>query len=129
MIAEQSSTGGCWNPPKKDTPGPRTKKSQRDGRGAAIRLKSNPKLTRDFWKTQTKPWAQQDPGERSSDPRKRLSQTCLSVCESAAEAWVGSGLLLGQGHWQQQSWEAQLVAQGLLEEAAVSPTTGPADLP
>ena len=70
MIAEQSSTGRCWNPPKKDTPGPRTKKSQRDGKGATIRLKSNPKLARDFWRAQTKPWAHQDPGERRSDPTR-----------------------------------------------------------
>ena len=25
-VAEQPSTGGCRNPPKKDTPGPKTKK-------------------------------------------------------------------------------------------------------
>ena len=29
----------------------------------------------------------------------------VSVQESLAEAWVDSGLLQGQGHWLQQSWE------------------------
>ena len=27
LAAEQPLTGGCWNPPKKDTPHPRTKES------------------------------------------------------------------------------------------------------
>ena len=30
----------------------------------------------------------------------------VSVWESLAEMWVDSGLSRGQGHWQQQSWEA-----------------------
>ena len=30
----------------------------------------------------------------------------VSVWESPAEVWVNSGLLWGQGHWQQQCWEA-----------------------
>ena len=34
---------GCWNPPKKDTPGPKTKKKlHQDGRRGAITIKSNP---------------------------------------------------------------------------------------
>ena len=36
----------------------------------------------DSWRTQTKPCVHQDPGERSSDPHKRLSQTCLCVLGS-----------------------------------------------
>ena len=43
LAAEQPSTGGCWNPPKKDTPCPKTKKKpQSDGRRGAIMIKSNP---------------------------------------------------------------------------------------
>ena len=39
---EQPLTGGCWHPPRKDTPHPRTKeKQQRDGRRGAIMIKSN----------------------------------------------------------------------------------------
>ena len=37
------STGGCWNPPKKDTPRPKTKKKpQQEGRKGSITIKSNP---------------------------------------------------------------------------------------
>ena len=32
----------------------------------------------------------------------------VSVWKSPAEEWVGSGLSQGQGHWQQQSWEAHV---------------------
>ena len=32
---------------------------------------------------------------------------CVSAWESPAETWVNSGLQQGQGHRQQQSWEAQ----------------------
>ena len=31
----------------------------------------------------------------------------VSVWESLADVWVHGGLLWGQGHWEQQSWEAQ----------------------
>ena len=33
----------------------------------------------------------------------------MSVQESPVEVWVNSGLLRGQGRWQQPSWEAQYV--------------------
>ena len=39
---EQPLTGGCWNPPKKDTAHPRTKEKQGGSRRGAIRIKSNP---------------------------------------------------------------------------------------
>ena len=43
LDVEQPLTGGCWNPPKKDTPHPKTKKKlQEDGRRGTIRIKSNP---------------------------------------------------------------------------------------
>ena len=41
--AARPSTGGCWNPPKKDSPHPKTKKKpQQDGKRGAITIKSNP---------------------------------------------------------------------------------------
>ena len=40
---EQPLTGGCWRPPRKDSPHPRTReKQQLDGRRGAIMIKSNP---------------------------------------------------------------------------------------
>ena len=43
LAAEKQSTGGCWNPPKKGTPCPRTKeKPQRDSRRDMTMVKSNP---------------------------------------------------------------------------------------
>ena len=41
LAVEQPSTEGHWNPPKKDTPGPKRKK-KRDGRRGTITTKSNP---------------------------------------------------------------------------------------
>ena len=79
------TTSGCTaidrrmlGPTKKYTPCLRTKETlQRDGRRGAITLTSNPIPARDSWKAQTKPCVQQDPGERSTDPYRRPSQTCL----------------------------------------------------
>ena len=78
LAAEQPLRGGCWSPPKKDTPCSRTKKKLKieDGRGA-IMFKSNLIPARDSWIAQTKPCAHQDPGERINDPHKKLSQTYL----------------------------------------------------
>ena len=43
LAIEQLSTGGCWNPPKKDSLSPKTKKKpQQDGRKGAITITSNP---------------------------------------------------------------------------------------
>ena len=42
LAVELSLTGGCWNPPKKDTPHPKTKKKlHQDGRRGTITIKSN----------------------------------------------------------------------------------------
>ena len=49
----------------------------------------------DSWNAQTKPFVHQNPGERNSDPRRDL---LVSVQQSPVEAWVGGGLLQGQGH-------------------------------
>ena len=69
-------------------------------------------ITQDWEKQKLHPWrmctrtrAHQDPGEKSSDPHKRLGQTYLLVLESLAWRWVGgSGSLQGQRHWQQWCW-------------------------
>ena len=43
LAFEKPSTGGCWNPPKKDSLSPKTKKKpQQDGRKGAITITSNP---------------------------------------------------------------------------------------
>ena len=50
VAVEESSTGRCWNLPKKDTPRPKTKeKPQRDNRIVTIMIKSNLILAR--WAT------------------------------------------------------------------------------
>ena len=59
-------------------------KLQQNGRMGTIMLKSNPIPTRDSWRAKTKSSSHQDPGESSSDPHKRLSETCL---------WKFKGLL------------------------------------
>ena len=55
LAVEQPSTGGCRNPPKKDTPCPKTKKKlQQDGRRGAIMIISNPIPLREWptdWRT------------------------------------------------------------------------------
>ena len=69
----------------------------------------------DSWGAQTKSCAQQDSGERSSDPTRRLSQTCLCVLGSL---WQRHGLTVayhrvrilptivlgGPVCWQKSSW-------------------------
>ena len=46
LAVEQPSTGGCWNPPKKDSPREKVKKLQQDGRRHTITIKSNPILSK-----------------------------------------------------------------------------------
>ena len=41
LAFKQPSIGGCWNPPKTDTPHPKTKKKpQQDGRRGTIMIQS-----------------------------------------------------------------------------------------
>ena len=43
LAAERPLRGECWNPPKKDTPHPKTKKkSQQDSRRGTIMIKLEP---------------------------------------------------------------------------------------
>ena len=46
LAVEQSSAGGHWNPPKKDSPREKVKKLQQDGRRHTITIKSNPILSK-----------------------------------------------------------------------------------
>ena len=65
LDVEQPLTGGCWNPPKKDTPHPKTKKLQEDGRRGTIRIKSNPIST--VWVTHAR---------KKKKISKKLSHCC-----------------------------------------------------
>ena len=51
----------------------------------------------DSWRTHTEPCAHQDPGAMT--PYETDPDLAMSVPEIPAEAWVGSDLLLGWGHW------------------------------
>ena len=83
LAIEQPSTGECWNPPKKKTPRPRAKeKPQQDGRRGAIAFKIKPYIHQRCLEGTNKTLRTPGPRERSNDPHKRLSQTCLCVFES-----------------------------------------------
>ena len=71
--------------------------------GAKLCLKSNPIATRG---AQTKPCVHQDP----KTPQETEPDLPLGVRVSPEEARVSSGLLWGQGLWQQQTWEPWHVA-------------------
>ena len=82
LAPEQPSTGEFWIPPKKDTLCPRAKeKPQQDGRRGTIvfKIKSQTcqRCSEDTNKTLCVPQVR----EGTSDPYKRLSQTCLGVFE------------------------------------------------
>ena len=68
-------------------------------------------------------------GKGSVTPQETEPDLPVSVLESPVEVWVDSGLLQGQGHWQQQSWEAWCVGISPLEGGHHSPTTEPIALP
>ena len=75
-------------PPRKATPHPRTKEKQQDSRRGAITFKIKPHTCQRLLEGINKISCAPKPTEKSSDPHKRLSQTCLWVCE---------GLLQRQG--------------------------------
>ena len=68
-------------------------------------------------------------GKGSVAPQETEPDLPVSVLESPVESWVDSGLLWGQGHWQQQSCEARSVGISPLEGGCHSPTTEPIALP
>ena len=78
LAAEQPSTGENWIPPKKDTPCPRAKeKYQQDGRRDKIAFRLKPHTCQRHLEGAKKTFCAPGPRERSSDPLKKLSQTCL----------------------------------------------------
>ena len=87
---------------------------------AELHLESNPIPARDVWKAQIKPHVQEDP-----DTPQRLSQTCLCGLSVSCGGTGQQCPAVGTGLWLQQTWEAQRVAQVLLEEVAISPTIEP----
>ena len=67
LVAEQQSTGGCWNPSKKkDMPLPRKRRrGNKMGRRGAIMLKSNPIDCQRLLAGTSKPCTYQDPGKEA----------------------------------------------------------------
>ena len=91
LTAEQPSTGGCWIPPKRDTPHPRAKeKPQEDGMRGKITFRNKPLTCQRSSEGSNKPCAHQDP-----ETPQRLRQNCVWV--SPVEIQVSSGLLWGRG--------------------------------
>ena len=83
LAAEQSSTEGCCIPPKKDTLHPRAKENpQKDSRRSAITFKIKSHIHHRCSEGANRTLCTPGPRERSNDPHKRLSQTCLCVFES-----------------------------------------------
>ena len=92
LAAEQPSTGGCWIPPKKDTPNPRAKEKPRQGsRRAESHLKSNLRPARDAQWVQTKPCVHQERGKEAVTLTRdwaRLAFECLNVsCGGTGQQW------------------------------------------
>ena len=77
LAAEKQSTGGCWNPPKKGTPCPRTKEKWQqvvvDAQSGYNQTPYPPETLGGHKKT----CAHQGQEERSNDSQKKVSQTCL----------------------------------------------------
>ena len=61
-----------------------------------------PELTQDWeidsWRAQTEPCVHQDQEKGAVTPQETEPNLPVSVQESPVEAWVGGGLLQGQGH-------------------------------
>ena len=82
LAPEQPSTGECWTPPKKDTLCPRAKeKPQQDGRRGTIMFKIKSQTRQRCSEGTNKTLCAPQVREGTSDPYKRLSQTCLWVFE------------------------------------------------
>ena len=88
-------------------------------------LKPNLIPARDSWKAQTNPCVHQNPEKELWPPQETDSELPVSVWGSPVEAWVNSGLLWRQRHWNHQSWEAWHVAKVLLVEFVINPTIEP----
>ena len=56
-------------------------------------------------------------------PHKRQLDLPVSVWESKVEARFNSGLLRGQGQWEEYSWRNSILTQVLLEDVLIRPNT------
>ena len=61
-----------------------------------------------FWGAQTNLVHTRTQGKETVTPWETEPDLPAGVGGSPVEAWVGSGSLWGQGHWQQQSWKVPL---------------------
>ena len=116
LAAEQLLTGVCWIPPKKDTQCPRAKeKPQQDGRRGAIAFQIKSQTYQRCSEGTNKTLCTPGPRERSSDPHRRLGQTCRWVFECLLQRQVsavachrdrGSGCSRPghRGMWPKSSW-------------------------
>ena len=78
LAAEQSETEECWIPPKKDTLHPRTKdKPQQDSTRGETVFRIKPQIRQRYSEGANEILCTQELREKSSDPQKRLNQTCL----------------------------------------------------
>ena len=98
LTVEQPSTGECWIPPKKYTPGPRAKeRPQQDSRRGKITFKIKPLIHQRHSECSNKPCVHQDP-----ETSQRLSENCVWM--SLVKVWISSDLPQGHGLWVQQTW-------------------------
>ena len=102
LTAEQPLTEDCWIPPEKDTPHPTAKeKAQQDGRKGGVAFRIKPHTSQTYLEGSDKTLC--TPGPRDPTETARPAFDCWSV---SCGGLVSSGLPWGQGHWQQQTWEA-----------------------
>ena len=72
------------------------------------------------------PWLASPPGgDHGKGMLAALAELSLffSVWESKVEARFNSGLLRGQGQWQEYSWRDSILTQVLLEDVLIRPNT------
>ena len=114
LTAEQSLTGKCWIPPKKDTPRPRAKeKPQQDSRRGKITFRLKPHTCQGCSEGSNKTLS--SPGY-STDTEPYMPFECLSVsCEGPGQQWPAAGAgALGAANLG--------MASALFEAVAINPT-------
>ena len=118
LAVEQPLTGGCWNPPQKYIPCPKTKKAQWNSRRSTTTIKSNPipagLVTHKLENNNTKGvfpllWRFWTPCQASQpgDPTKRLGIPRESDLEGQQDLIIGLSLDSGKQSGRLQSWMAQ----------------------
>lgn len=92
----QPCTEGYWNPPKKETPCTRTKvKLQEDCRRDTVKFKIKSPTHQKLLEGTSQTLCVPGPRKRSSEPHKRLGQTCCEClrvfCGGMGQQWPASG--------------------------------------